>query len=142
MDSGRVERIKSSWQQVKPIADQAAQLFYQRLFELDPSLRRLFKDDIAEQGKKLMQAISLVVASLERLDKLVPIVWQLGRRHSVYGVQSSHYQTVAQALLWTLEQGLGAAFTPQLKEDWTEAYLVLAKVMQDGQNCEYANLPQ
>ncbi len=121
--------VRASFEKVLPIADAAAALFYDRLFELDPSLKRLFKGDLREQGRKLMSAIQLVVAGLDRLDQIVPAVQHLGRRHAGYGVKPEHYQTVAAALLWTLEQGLGAAFTPETKDAWVAAYTLLAETM-------------
>ncbi|MFL5542728.1 MAG: globin family protein, partial [Longimicrobiaceae bacterium] len=104
--------------------------FYGRLFELDPSLRPMFRGDLEEQGKKLMQMITVVVRGLDRLDQLVPAVEALGRRHAGYGVRDSHFDTVAAALLWTLGQGLGDAFTAPVKAAWTEAYTLLATVMK------------
>jgi|SRR5262249_33093464 len=122
--------VKESFALVEPIAETAAALFYGRLFELDPSLRPLFRGDIAEQGRKLMQTLAVVVKGLDRLDTLVPAVQALGRRHAAYGVRDAHYATVAAALLWTLERGLGAAFTPPVREAWATAYGLLASVMQ------------
>ena len=122
--------VQESWKLVEPIADTAAELFYGRLFELDPSLRPMFRGDMKEQGKKLMQMLTVVVRGLDRLDQLVPAVEALGRRHAGYGVRDEHYGTVAAALLWTLEQGLGVAFTAPVKAAWTEAYTLLATVMQ------------
>ena len=122
--------VQESWTLVEPIADTAAALFYGRLFELDPSLRPMFRGDMKEQGKKLMQMLTVVVRGLDRLDQLVPAVEALGRRHAGYGVRDEHYDTVAAALLWTLGQGLGDAFTPEVKAAWTEAYTLLATVMQ------------
>jgi hemoglobin-like flavoprotein len=133
MHASDIVLVQQSWEQVVPIADTAAQLFYQRLFELDPSLRGMFSQtDMAEQRKKLMQMITVAVRGLSRLDELVPAVEALGMRHAGYGVTESHYATVADALLWTLGQGLGAAFTPQVKSAWTETYVTLASVMQRG----------
>ena len=113
-----------------PIADQAAKLFYGKLFELDPSLKPLFKSDIEEQGRKLMQMINTAVGSLTKLEELIPAVQALGKRHSSYGVIDEHYATVGSALLWTLEKGLGEAFTPEVNEAWTETYNVLATTMK------------
>lgn len=124
--------VKSSWQKVTPIADQAAQLFYGRLFELDPDLRSLFRGDMAEQGRKLMRMISTAVAALDRLEAVVPAVQQLGVRHVGYGVKDEHYDTVGAALLWTLEQGLGDAFTPAVKDAWATVYSVLAGTMKSA----------
>jgi hemoglobin-like flavoprotein len=122
--------VQQSFATVLPIKDQAASLFYDRLFTLDPSLRPLFKGDIKRQGALLMAMINTAVAGLDRLDEIVPAVQQLGRRHSDYGVRREHYATVASALLWTLEQGLGEAWTPPLKDAWTACYMLLAEVMQ------------
>jgi hemoglobin-like flavoprotein len=138
MTPEQINLVQQSWEKVVPIQDTAADLFYGRLFELDPSLRRLFSGDIKEQGRKLMKIITMVVRGLQRFDQLKLHVWQLGRRHSVYEVKPEHYQTVATALLWTLEQGLGPAFTPDVKAAWVEAYTIIAGVMQDGANSEYA----
>ena len=131
MQSINVALVQRSWEQVLPIADEAAQLFYTRLFQLDPSLRPMFAhSDMKEQRKKLMQMITVAVRGLERLNELVPAVEALGRRHVQYGVTDSHYDTVGAALLWTLEQGLGEAFTPETREAWTATYLTLARVMK------------
>jgi len=130
MTPQQVALIKESFAQVAPIAETAAELFYGRLFELDPALRPMFRGNMKEQGKKLMQTLAVVVNGLERLDSLLPAVEALGRRHAGYGVQDAHYATVATALLWTLEQGLGDGFTSQVREAWTTAYLALAGVMQ------------
>jgi hemoglobin-like flavoprotein len=123
--------VRDTWAAVAPIAPAAAALFYSRLFELDPSLRRLFRGgDIVEQGKKLMQTLAVAVAGLDRLDTLVPAVEALGRRHVSYGVRDEHYATVGEALLWTLEQGLGDALTGEGLEAWAATYATLAGVMQ------------
>jgi len=116
---------------VAPIAEQAAELFYNRLFELDPNLRALFKEtDLKEQGRKLMGMLAMVVNGLDRFDTLRPSVEGLGRRHVEYYVRPEDYNTVGSALLWTLEQGLGPAFTPEVKEAWTSAYEALSSVMK------------
>jgi hemoglobin-like flavoprotein len=130
MTPTQIVLIEQSFAQVAPIADVAADLFYTRLFELDPSLRPMFKGDMQEQGRKLMQTISVVVHGLSRLDTIVPAVQALGRRHAGYGVRNSHYATVADALLWTLEQGLGEAFTADTRDAWATAYGLLASAMQ------------
>ena len=124
--------VQKTFAKVEPIADQAAGMFYDKLFKLDPSLRPMFKGDIKDQGRKLMAMIKTAVRGLDKLDSIVPAVKQLGKRHAGYGVKASHYGTVANALLWTLEQGLGRDFTPEVKEAWTAIYTVLAKTMQDG----------
>jgi hemoglobin-like flavoprotein len=122
--------VQKTFALVVPIADDAAALFYGRLFELDPGLRALFKVDMREQGRKLMQMIGLAVSKLDALDELVPVVEALGRRHAGYGVKESDYDTVGSALLWTLEQGLGPAFTPDVKAAWAAVYQVLASTMR------------
>ena len=124
--------VRDSFAKVVPIAPQAAALFYDRLFELDPSLKPLFKGDMAEQGRKLMAMIGIAVANLDKLETIVPAVQDLGRRHASYAVQPAHYDTVASALLWTLGQGLGSDFTPPVEAAWTEAYTILATVMKDA----------
>jgi hemoglobin-like flavoprotein len=130
MTPAQVDMIRTSWIAVEPIGDVAATLFYDRLFELDPALRRLFaRTDMAQQKKILIQTLTVVVKSLDRLDQLVPAIEALGRRHAGYGVRAEHYETVGAALLWTLGQGLGDGFTPELEAAWTEAYTTLASVM-------------
>ena len=124
--------VRESFAKVVPIAPQAAALFYDRLFVLDPSLKPLFKGDMNDQGRKLMAMIGTAVANLDKLETIVPAVQDLGRRHVAYGVQASQYDTVAAALLWTLGQGLGEAFTPPVEAAWTEAYTILATVMKDA----------
>jgi len=124
--------VQDSFEKVRPIAEVAAALFYERLFTLDPSLRALFRGDQKEQGRKLMQMIAVAVKGLDNLEQLVPAVEELGRRHSGYGVRNEHYDTVGAALLWTLEAGLGPDFTEEVKEAWTGVYALLAGVMQRG----------
>ncbi len=130
MTPKQIELIHASWRQVLPIKDEAAKLFYGKLFELDPSVRPLFKGDLDEQGKKLMSMLNFVVVKLTRLDELLPAVKELGRRHVTYGVTDAHYDTVATALLWTLGAGLGDEFTNETKEAWTKAYDLLATAMK------------
>jgi hemoglobin-like flavoprotein len=124
--------VQESFAKVAPIAEQAAALFYQNLFAMDPALKPLFKGDMAEQGKKLMKMIATAVNGLDRLDAIVPAVQDLARRHVAYGVKPQHYDTVGAALLQTLEQGLGAAFTPAVKQAWTTVYVLLATTMKDA----------
>ncbi|HEX4023091.1 MAG TPA: globin family protein [Steroidobacteraceae bacterium] len=113
-----------------PIKEQAARLFYGKLFEMDPSLRRLFKGNMGEQERKLMSMLNTAVNGLSRLETLVPAVQDLGRRHANYGVTDEHYIVVGAALSWTLQQGLGAAFTPEAKQAWTATYEALADTMK------------
>ncbi|MGH7804059.1 MAG: globin family protein [Candidatus Binatia bacterium] len=124
--------VQTTWAKVEPIAETAAKLFYGRLFELDPSLQPMFRSDMTEQGKKLMAMLAIAVRGLDRLDELAPALDGLGPRHIDYGVADSHYDTVGAALLWTLEQGLGADFTPELKDAWATVYGVLASSMRAG----------
>lgn len=130
MDATQIALVRDSFAKVAPIADTAAALFYGRLFELDPALKPLFKGDMAAQGKLLMQMIATAVGALDRIDSIVPAVESLGKRHAGYGVAASHYDTVGAALLWTLGQGLGPAFSPDVKAAWTETYGLLAGVMK------------
>lgn len=121
--------VQSSFRKIVPIADQAAALFYARLFELDPALRSLFRGNIEEQGRKLMSMLAMTVASLDRLDSLVPAIRALGARHNHYGAIEEHYASVGAALLWTLEKGLGPEFTPAVASAWTQTYTLLANIM-------------
>ncbi len=128
----QVAAVQRTFSLVVPIKEKAAELFYARLFELDPSLKPMFKGDMKQQGMKLMSALALVVTGLSKPETILPAVEDLGRKHFDYGVQDHHYDTVGAALLWTLEQGLGAEFTPDVKAAWTAAYMLLANVMKDA----------
>jgi hemoglobin-like flavoprotein len=124
--------VRDSFAKVVPIAPQAAALSYDRLFALDPSLKQLFEGDMSEQGRLLMTMLGTAVANLGSLEKIVPAVQDLGRRHATYGVQPRHYDTAGAALLWTLGQGLGDAFTPPVEAAWTEAYTIVSTVMKEA----------
>lgn len=126
--------VRHTFDLVVPIAGVAADLFYARLFEIAPSLRHMFPDDMRDQKRKLMVMIATAVQGLYDLDKLVPQVKALGARHAGYGVQPEHYDTVGAALLWTLERGLASAFTPEVELAWTRVYGLLAATMQEGAN--------
>ncbi len=126
--------VKDSWARVVPISEAAAELFYNKLFELNPGYRELFKGDMRSQGKKLMTMINTAVGSLDDLEAVVPAVQALGQRHVGYGVKDEDYGTVATALLWTLGQGLGDAFTPEVEAAWTTTYTTLAGVMIEAGN--------
>lgn len=138
------QAIKRSWDLVVPIADTAADLFYKRLFELAPQYRPLFGKDMAPQKRKLVAMLSFIVKttnwpddrwreSVAAEDDLFLVVLALGRRHSsLYRVPDSAYDTVGQALLWTLDYGLGEAFTPEVRDAWTSVYGLLAKTMKMG----------
>lgn len=129
MTPSQVELVQSSFAKVVPIADTAASLFYGRLFEIAPEVKPLFKGDMAQQGKKLMATLAVVVNGLAKLEAIVPAAQVLARRHVAYGVTSAHYAPVGAALLWTLEQGLGPDFTPEAKDAWVQAYAILSGVM-------------
>jgi hemoglobin-like flavoprotein len=132
MNHKDITLVQESWKKVLDVSDAAAKLFYARLFSLDPSLAPMFKGDMREQGRKLVGMISVAVNGLSRIETLVPVIEALGRRHAGYGVKDEHYATVAEALLWTLEQGMGKDFTPEVKQAWTKAYGLLATTMQGG----------
>ena len=121
--------MQSSFSKVAPIADKAAELFYGRLFEIAPQVRPMFAEDVTEQGKKLMTTLGVVVNGLKNLDAIIPVAQQLAVRHNDYGVTSDHYKPVGKALLWTLSQGLGDEFTPDVEAAWTQAYEILSGVM-------------
>jgi hemoglobin-like flavoprotein len=125
------ELVKQTWLKVAPMADAAARLFYDRLFEIDATTRPLFKTtDLTEQRRKLIQALTMVVQGLDHLEALVPTIADLGRRHAQFGVTDAHYDTVGAALLWTLEQGLGSEWSLEVKAAWSGAYALLADVMR------------
>ena len=137
MTTDQVRLVRESWEKVRPMAPAAAGMFYGRLFEIAPQVRPLFKRDIAQQRTMLMAMIGMIVARLDDLDTLVPAVERLGARHAAYGVRAEHYAPVGEALLWTLDHGLGHAFTPAIGEAWAAAYGLLADTMQRA-----AALPQ
>lgn len=132
MTPEQITLVKTTWQQVLPIQETAAELFYRRLFELAPETRSLFRGDITEQGRKLMAMVNVAVTNLDRLGDILPAVQDMGRRHAGYGVQESHYAKVGEALLWTLGQGLGEDFTAAARDAWATAYGVLAGAMSDA----------
>ena len=134
MQRQTVDDVQSTWKKVEGIAPQAAALFYANLFEADPALKPLFKGDMTTQGQKLIRMIGAAVGKLDELDTLVPILQNLARRHVGYGVKNAHYDTVGRALLKTLEQALGPAFTPQVNAAWSEVYGVMAGVMTSAAN--------
>jgi nitric oxide dioxygenase len=129
MNTQQIELVQASFEKVRPIASQAAETFYKRLFEIAPEYRALFKHNLKKQGAMLMSTLGLAVDSLNNLDAIVPAVRSLGQRHADYGVTAEHYQPVAEAFLWTLDHYLGNEFTPEVKEAWVQAYTTLAGVM-------------
>ncbi|MET0089879.1 MAG: globin family protein [Candidatus Thiodiazotropha sp.] len=132
MTPNTIQLVKTSWAQVAPIADQAAALFYGRLFEVYPEVKPYFKGDMAEQGRKLMAMIGTAVNGLDDLEPLIPAIRESGKRHANYGVLEADYDKVADALLWTLAEGLGEAFTDEVKSAWVTTYGALSDVMKDG----------
>ena len=130
MHPEQVLLVQTTFEQVAPVADAVATIFYKRLFELDPSLRVMFRGDMTGQGKKLMATLALVVRGLSTPERIIPAVQQLGARHANYGVRDEDYDTVGAALLWTLAQGLGEQFTPDVEAAWAAAYGLLAGLMQ------------
>lgn len=139
MTPQQISLVEESFRAVFPIRDAAAAIFYRRLFALDPGLRPLFaRSDMAEQGKKLMASLAFVVGGLRNAQTLVPAVEALARRHVGYGVETGHYRTVGTALIETLDEGLGNAFTPDVREAWLAAYGLLSGVMLAAAGAEPA----
>lgn len=132
MNNHQIGLIQETFTKIEPFADTAGELFYSRLFELDENLRSLFNSDIKAQSKRLMDVLGTAVYHLHDLDALVPVVQKLGHRHRAYGVEPEHFATVGEALLWTLEQGLGEGYTPEIADAWSTAYSLLAGVMQEA----------
>lgn len=129
MTPQQIESVRQSFGKVAPIADQAATLFYGRLFEIAPESRALFKSDLSEQGRKLMATLAVVVRGLDDLPSLMPAVTRLAERHAGYGVAAAHYAPVGAALLWALEQGLSEGFTTEVRDAWIAAYGTLSGAM-------------
>jgi hemoglobin-like flavoprotein len=141
MTSRQIELVQESFQLVTPILNKATVLFYERLFQLDESLRSMFRSPREEQARKLAHVLTVVVKGLSRPEQILPAVEELGRRHSGYGVQPEHYDTVGTALLWTLQTGLGDAFTSEVREAWGSAYHFLSSAMQEASaNVETADM--
>jgi len=129
LTAAEIKLVRSSFEQVVPIAEAAAGMFYERLFEQNPELRSMFTGDMAEQGRKLMQMLTTAVKALDKVKTLAPALEALAVRHQGYGVRPQHYDAVGAALLWTLGQGLGEAFTPEVEAAWTKTYGLIADVM-------------
>jgi nitric oxide dioxygenase len=122
MTPGQVQLVQESFAKVAPISEQAAMLFYDRLFDVAPSVKSLFPTDMREQRKKLMATLAFVVGGLNNLDSILPAASALATRHVTYGARPEHYRVVGGALLWTLEKGLGEAWTPDVASAWTAVY--------------------
>jgi len=131
MNPTQIKLVQDSFAKVAPISEQAAVLFYDRLFEVAPSVRAMFPDDMTEQRKKLMATLAVVVNGLGNLEAILPAASALAKRHVSYGAKAEHYPVVGGALLWTLEKGLGDAWTPEVAEAWTAAYATLSGYMID-----------
>jgi nitric oxide dioxygenase len=129
MNEETVRQVQQSFKALVPRADEVGVLFYARLFDTYPEVRRMFPDDIKPQAKKLVQMLAVVVGSLHRFDTILPAVADLARRHNGYGVVEEHYEAVGLSLIWTLRCGLGAGFTPAVEQAWMEAYAALSSVM-------------
>jgi len=132
MTPEEIKLVKDSWVKVLPISETAAELFYGKLFELDPSLKSMFKGDMKEQGRKLMAILNTAVNALDKLDTIVPAVQEMGRRHVDYGVKDEHYDTVGEALIWTLGAGLKDDFTDDTKAAWIDVYTLVASTMKEA----------
>lgn len=130
MTPAQIRLVRQTWEQVQAASDQAAALFYRRLFELDPALRQLFKSDLESQGRKLMQLLGTAVRALEHPELMTPALKDLGQRHVRFGVRPDDYATAAVALLWMFEQQLGGEYTTEVRQAWTEVYMMLATNMQ------------
>lgn len=129
MTPSQVELVQKSFSKVAPISEQAAELFYGRLFEIAPEVKPMFPNDMKEQGKKLMGTLAVVVGGLTKLETILPAASMLAKKHVAYGVKASHYTPVGAALLWTLEKGLGSEWTPDVATAWTTAYTTLSGYM-------------
>ena len=129
MTPDQVKLVQDSFAKVAPISETAAVLFYDRLFEIAPSVKPMFPDDMTEQRKKLMAMLAVVVSGLANLESILPAASALATRHVSYGAKAEHYPVVGAALLWTLEKGLGEAWTPDVASAWTEAYGTLSGFM-------------
>jgi nitric oxide dioxygenase len=130
--SQQIELVQSSFQQVLPIADVAGEMLCERIFVLAPELRHLFPEDIRPHARRLMRAVKGAIEGLERLDEVAPVLIKLGARHVRYGVLPEHFEVGGAALIWTLEQGLGDAFTPEVREAWVAVWNVVAEAMITG----------
>jgi hemoglobin-like flavoprotein len=129
-----IDIVRSDWEKVERMADQAATLLYDRLFALDRSLRLLFPLDLEEQKLKVIRMLGAAIYGLSDPDVLIPILRTLGRKHFAFGVRDRDYATLAQALIWTLRQGIGEAFDSEHEAAWTRVYGELAAEMQAGVN--------
>ena len=133
MTPKQIELVKESWGNVMPIADAAGQLFYNRLFQVAPGVRHLFKSDPKDQARKLMSMITMVVSKLDSLDTIIEDIKNLAKRHDKYGAKKEDYAVVGECLLWTLEQGLGDKWNKETADAWVAAYTILSGAMIQNQ---------
>jgi nitric oxide dioxygenase len=130
MNRNDIRLVRQSFRHLDPVKNLAAEMFYTRLFEIDPTTSPLFAGtDMRVQGAKMMAALGLVVDALDRLPSITPTIAELARRHAGYGVTEAQYASVGAALLWSLEQGFGAAFTPEVTAAWGRAFAALSETM-------------
>jgi hemoglobin-like flavoprotein len=129
MNPSQIKLVQESFSKVAPISEAAAVIFYDRLFEVAPSVKAMFPADMTEQRKKLMKMLAAVVGGLGNLESILPAASALAKRHVSYGAKPEHYPVVGGALLYTLEKGLGEAWTPELAGAWTAAYGTLSGYM-------------
>ncbi len=141
MTNQQIKLIQQSWQQVKPIAKQAGQLFYERLFTAAPGIRHLFKEKNDEQANKLMMMLGYVVSKLNHLDELTSSLHQLGVRHNKYGAKPEHYDLVGQCLIATLKDGLGDKWDDELQNAWITAFTLLKTTMVEAQQSQVEVAP-
>jgi len=132
LNEREIQVVQDSWDKVIPIADTAMDLFYNRLFEVAPATRGMFPVDMTDQKRRLAETLTLAVSNLDDLDAVVPILKGLGQRHAHYGAQPEHYVVVGEVLLWTLEQGLGDAFTDETRAAWSKVYGLVSDTMQEA----------
>ncbi len=139
MTPAQIAQIRESWNQIQPVAGNVAQLFYGKLLELDPTLKPMFANDMNERGEKLIKVMTIAVNSLDRMATIKPTVREIGKRHVGYGIKQHHYNTVAAAFLWTLEQALGARFTSEVRDAWIEMYNAISTTMKEGADSTHTN---
>jgi len=130
MTPEQIRLVQGSWARLAPSAERLAELFYMRLFAMDPSLRELFKGDLAQQGRNLVKMLDSLVGSLDHVDKVLPMLLELGARHRQYGVRAEDFEMFGQALLWTLQRVLGMELSPEAEEAWQAVYRLFADSMR------------
>lgn len=138
MTPEQITLVRTSWTKINLAPDTLAETFYTRLFELDASVMALFRAGMKGQGVKFVRMIDVAVGALGRLDDLAPVIENLGRRHLEYGVRPEHYDAMGNALLWTLQQGLGREFTADVRDAWGAVYAALAEMMQQAASKQVA----